>query len=118
MSGSEAELRIEPASDPRVKVGRYSVFTRINHWTLAGSFILLSVSGAALFHPTLFGLTVDECLLGTTRNAARALGLAGLGTLTPGAPADLAIWDINDPAELVYRIGFNPLHRRIFNGAI
>jgi formate dehydrogenase subunit gamma len=57
MSGSEAELRIEPAGDPRVKVGRYSVFTRINHWTLAGSFILLSVSGAALFHPTLFGLT-------------------------------------------------------------
>ena len=57
MSGSEAELRIEPAGEPRVKVGRYSVFTRINHWTLAGTFILLSVSGAALFHPTLFGLT-------------------------------------------------------------
>ena len=50
------------------------------------------------------------------RNAARALGLSNLGTLTPGAPADLAIWDINDPAELVYRIGFNPLHQRIKDG--
>ena len=58
MSGSEAELRIVPAGEPRVIVGRYSVFTRINHWTLAICFVLLAVSGAALFHPTLFGLTV------------------------------------------------------------
>jgi len=57
MSAPEAELRIEPAGEPRVKVGRYSVFTRINHWTLAICFVLLAVSGAALFHPSMFGLT-------------------------------------------------------------
>ena len=56
-------------------------------------------------------------MLGVTRNAARALGLAGeIGTLEAGKSADLAIWDIERPAELVYRIGFNPLHRRVWRG--
>ena len=44
MSGSEAQLRIEPAGEPRVTVGRYSVFTRINHWTLATCFVLLALN--------------------------------------------------------------------------
>ena len=66
---------------------------------------------------TLFRLTVEECLLGVTRNAARALGLAaGIGTLEAGKSCDLAIWDIERPAELVYRMGFNPLHARIWRG--
>ena len=66
---------------------------------------------------TLFGLTVDECLAGATRNAARALGLATeIGTLEVGKWADLAIWDIERPAELVYRLGFNPLHARVWRG--
>jgi imidazolonepropionase len=66
---------------------------------------------------TLFGMTVEECLLGVTRNAAAALGLSGeTGTLEPGKWADLAIWDIESPAELVYRMGFNPLHARIWRG--
>jgi imidazolonepropionase len=66
---------------------------------------------------TLFGLTVEECLAGVTREAARALGLqAETGTLEAGKSADFAIWDIERPAELVYRIGFNPLTARIFKG--
>ena len=65
---------------------------------------------------TLFRLTVAECLLGVTRNAARALGLADRGTLEAGARCDLAIWDIGSLAELVYRMGFNPLHARIWSG--
>ncbi|HBT67586.1 MAG TPA: imidazolonepropionase [Agrobacterium sp.] len=66
---------------------------------------------------TLFRMTVEECLTATTRNAAKALGLlAETGTLEAGKSADLAIWDIERPAELVYRIGFNPLHARIFKG--
>ncbi|MCA0401352.1 MAG: imidazolonepropionase [Proteobacteria bacterium] len=66
---------------------------------------------------TLFRMTVDECLAGVTREAARALGLLGeTGTLEPGKSCDLAIWDIERPAELVYRIGFNPLHKRIWRG--
>ena len=66
---------------------------------------------------TLFGLTVDECLRGVTRHAAEALGLGGeTGTLEAGKWADLAIWEIERPAELVYRLGFNPLHARVWRG--
>ncbi|EEX09332.1 imidazolonepropionase [Ruegeria lacuscaerulensis ITI-1157] len=65
---------------------------------------------------TLFGMTPAEALAGVTRNAARALGLADAGTIAPGQRADLAVWDVSHPAELAYRIGFNPLHARIFGG--
>jgi imidazolonepropionase len=68
---------------------------------------------------TLFRLTVDECLAAVTREAARALGLFGeAGSLEAGKHCDLAIWDIERPAELVYRIGFNPLHARVWRGRI
>ncbi|MFB0872685.1 MULTISPECIES: imidazolonepropionase [unclassified Sphingobium] len=68
--------------------------------------------GATLFH-----LTVEECLAGVTRNAARALGWQEqVGTLEIGKRCDLAIWDIESPAELVYRMGFNPLHARVWSG--
>ena len=66
---------------------------------------------------TLFRLTVPECLAGVTREAARALGRLGeIGTLEAGKRCDLAIWDIEQPADLVYRMGFNPLHARVRNG--
>ena len=66
---------------------------------------------------TLFRLTVEECLAGVTRQAARALGMLDrVGTLELGKACDLAIWDIERPAELVYRIGANPLHQRIWRG--
>ncbi|WP_299695061.1 imidazolonepropionase [uncultured Tateyamaria sp.] len=65
---------------------------------------------------TLFRLTPEEALRGVTVNAARALGLDAVGRIAPGHHADLAIWDISRPAELSYRIGFNPLHARLFGG--
>ncbi len=65
---------------------------------------------------TLFRLTPEETLAGVTRNAARALGLTDRGTIATGMRADLAVWDVARPAELSYRIGFNPLHKRIFGG--
>jgi imidazolonepropionase len=75
--------------------------------------LLLTMNMAA----TLFGMTVEECLAGTTREAARALGLLDdVGTLEAGKRADFALWDIGQPAELVYRMGFNPLHRRVYRG--
>ena len=77
--------------------------------------LLLTMNMAA----TLFHMTVEECLLGVSRNAARALGrLDTVGTIEVGKQADLAIWSVESPAELVYRIGFNPLHQRIWNGHI
>ena len=75
--------------------------------------LLLAMNMAA----TLFRLNVDEIISGVTREAARALGMSGeVGTITPGKWCDLAIWDIERPAELVYRIGYNPLWRRVFAG--
>ncbi|PTD19342.1 imidazolonepropionase [Sphingomonas fennica] len=74
---------------------------------------LLAMNMAA----TLFRLTVPECLAGMTREAARALGLQDrTGTLEAGKACDLAIWSVERPAELVYRMGFNPLHARIRSG--
>lgn len=65
---------------------------------------------------TLFRLTPEEALAGVTRHAARALGLADRGTLAAGMRADLAVWDVAQPAELAYRIGANPLHARYVAG--
>ena len=66
---------------------------------------------------TLFRLTVEECLAGVTREAARALGrLDEIGTLEPGKWCDLAVWAVERPAELVYWIGLNPLHARVWRG--
>jgi imidazolonepropionase len=65
---------------------------------------------------TLFRLTPEEALAGATRVAARALGLTDCGVIAPEMRADLAVWDVDHPAELAYRIGFNPLYTRIFGG--
>lgn len=92
---------------------RMAVATDNNPGTSPLTSLLLTMNMAA----TLFGLTVDECLAGVTREAARALGLLGqTGTLEAGKSADLAIWDVERPAELVYRMGFNPLRARIWRG--
>lgn len=66
---------------------------------------------------TLFSLTVPECLLGMTREAARALGrLDEIGTLEAGKSCDLAIWNVESPAVLLYHLGRNPLYMRVFKG--
>lgn len=90
-----------------------AVATDCNPGTSPLTSLLLAMNMAA----TLFGLTVTECMAGTTRIAAQALGLLGqTGTLEAGKSADFAVWDCASAAELTYRIGFNPLHRRIFKG--
>ncbi len=67
---------------------------------------------------TLFRLTPEEALMGTTAHAARALGLSDRGTLGIGQRADLAVWDAAHPAELSYRIGAEVLHTRIIGGRL
>ncbi|VIO71959.1 imidazolonepropionase [Bradyrhizobium ivorense] len=82
-----------------------------------GSSPLTSLLLAMNMGATLFRMTVAECITGVTREGARALGmLAETGTLEAGKWCDLAIWEIERPAELVYRIGFNPLRRRVWRG--
>jgi imidazolonepropionase len=84
-----------------------------------GSSPLTSLLLAMNMGATLFRLTVNECIAGVTREAARALGMIGeVGSLEAGKWCDLAIWDIQRPAELVYRMGFNPLRARVWRGEI
>jgi imidazolonepropionase len=91
-----------------------AIATDSNPGTSPITSLLLVMNMAA----TLFRLTVEEVVAGVTREAARALGkLPETGTLEPGKWCDLAVWDIERPAELAYRIGFNPLHARVRRGA-
>jgi imidazolonepropionase len=90
-----------------------AVATDCNPGTSPMTSLLLAMNMAA----TMFRMTVDECIAGVTREAARALGLAAdVGSLEAGKSADLAVWNIDQPAELVYRLGFNPLHARVWKG--
>ena len=82
-----------------------------------GSSPLASLLLAMNMACTIFRLTPEEALAGATREAARALGLDDAGRIAPGLRADLAVWDVAHPAELAYRIGFNPLTERIFSQA-
>lgn len=93
---------------------KIAVATDCNPGTSPLTSLLLTMNMGA----TLFRLTVDELIAGVTREAARALGrLREVGTLETGKWCDLAIWDVERPAELVYRIGFNPLFQRVWRGA-
>ncbi len=67
---------------------------------------------------TLFRMTPEEALLGTTAHAARALGFTDRGTLAPGMRADLCLWNLTHPAELSYRIGADSLHKSIIGGRL
>ena len=81
-----------------------------------GSSPMTSLTLAMNMACTLFRLTPEEALLGTTVHAAKALGLTDRGHIAPGLRADLCIWDADHPAELAYRIGATPLYARIFGG--
>jgi imidazolonepropionase len=105
------ETKMPPVAALRAHGVKIAVSTDLNPGTSPLNSLLLAMNMAA----TQFRLTVEECLLGVTRNAAAALGRPDVGTLTPGTKCHLAIWDIKDPAELVYNIGFNPLYRRIWS---
>lgn len=82
-----------------------------------GSSPMFSVLLALNMACTLFRLTPAEALAGVTRVAAKVLGCEDrAGVLGPGMDADVAVWDVQHPAELSYRIGFNPLHERLIGG--
>jgi imidazolonepropionase len=107
------EHRVPPIDAMRRHGVPIALATDSNPGTSPLTSILLTMNMGA----TLFRLTVNECIAAVTREAARALGLAHeIGTLEAGKFCDLAIWDIERPAELVYRMGFNPLHARVHHG--
>jgi imidazolonepropionase len=108
------ETKLPPLELLRANEVPMALATDCNPGTSPLTSLLLAMNMGA----TLFRMTVDECIAGVTRTAARALGLAErVGTLEAGKRCDLAIWNIDRPAELVYRMGSNPLHARIWGGA-
>lgn len=107
------ETHRPPVEHLRKHGTKIALATDCNPGTSPLTSLLLTMNMAA----TLFRLTVEECIAGVTREGARALGLLSeIGTLDVGKNCDLAVWDVARPAELVYRIGFNPLHARVRMG--
>ncbi len=107
------ETRVPPVDRFRAHGVPIAIATDSNPGTSPLTSLLLAMNMAA----TLFRLTPEEALAGVTREAARALGRLGeAGTLEAGKWCDLAIWNIERPAELAYRIGYNPLHTRVWRG--
>lgn len=99
------ERQLPPVEKLRAARVPIAIATDSNPGSSPVTSILLMLNMAC----TLFRLTPEEALVGVTRHAARALGLEGThGTLEVGKSADFAVWDIERPAELCYRIGFNP----------
>ncbi|WP_173934496.1 imidazolonepropionase [Chelativorans sp. Marseille-P2723] len=104
------ETSVPPVASLRRAGVPIAVATDCNPGTSPLTSLLLALNMAC----TLFRLTPEEALAGATRQAARALGLAeALGTVEPGKRAEIAVWNVEHPAELAYRIGFNPLDRLI-----
>ena len=107
------ETHVPPVAAFREAGVPMAVATDLNPGSSPMNSLLLAMNMAC----TLFRMTPEEALAGTTRHAARALGLSDAGTIEAGRRGDLAVWNAGHPAELSYRFGFNPLHRRYFAGA-
>jgi len=106
------EIQAPPVAAFREHGVKMAVATDLNPGTSPVHSLLLAMNMAC----TLFGLTADEAMAGATSHAATALGLQDRGRIAPGLRADLAIWDADDPAHLIYRLGLSPLHLRIIGG--
>jgi imidazolonepropionase len=105
------ETRLPPVEQFRTHGVPMAVASDLN----PGTSPVLSLRHAMNMACTLFRMTPEEALRGTTVNAARALGLSDRGTLDAGKRADFVIWNIDHPAELCYWIG-GALASRIFVG--
>lgn len=107
------ETKLPPVDQLRTHGVAMAVATDCN----PGTSPVASMTTAITLACVQFRLTPEEALRGATVNAARALGLADrIGTLEPGKAADLAVWDIERPAELAYWLGAPLLNRRYVGG--
>jgi imidazolonepropionase len=109
------ETRLPPLDLLRRHKVPLSLATDCNPGSSPTTSLLLMLNMAC----TLFKMTPEEALAGVTRNGARALGLQNrIGTLEPGKDADFVVWDIAEPAELAYRLGFNPFKQIVRQGKL
>ncbi|MFO1061949.1 MAG: amidohydrolase family protein, partial [Dongiaceae bacterium] len=109
------ETRLPPVAALRAAGVPIAIATDCNPGSSPATSLLLMLNMACTF----FRLTPAEALAGVTRHAARALGLGDShGVLAAGRVADFAVWDVERPAELAYRIAFNPLHQAVQGGRI
>ena len=106
------ETKLPPIAALRAAGVPMAVATDCNPGTSPLTSIRMTMNMAC----TLFGLTPEEALRGTTCNAARALGLADRGKLAVGLRADLAVWDIDQPAALAHDMGSPLLKARCIGG--
>lgn len=107
------ETRMPPLEALREAGVPLALATDCNPGTSPLTSLLLAMNLAC----TLWRLTPLEALLGCTAHAARALGRADIGALAPGKRADLALWDIERPADLAYAMGARPC-RLVVNGGV
>ncbi|MFN3930585.1 MAG: imidazolonepropionase [Brevundimonas sp.] len=113
-----AYLMLRETTPPPVELlRRHGVAIAVATDCNPGTSPLASMTAALNLACVQFRLTPEEALAGATRVAAKALDLsAEAGTLEPGKAADLAVWDIERPAELCYWLGKPLLHRRYVAG--
>ncbi|WP_419799665.1 MAG: imidazolonepropionase [Terasakiella sp.] len=108
------ETKLPPIGDLRKNGVPMAIASDSNPGSSPLTSLLLCLNMAC----TLFRMTPEEALIGVTRHGAQALGLSDkIGTLETGKMADLAVWDVEHPNELAYRIGYNPLIKRIYGDA-
>ena len=108
------ETRVPPIDVLRQHGVAMAVSTDCNPGSSPCTSLLLMLNMAC----TLFRLTPEEALAGVTRHAAHALGLHDRGVLAAGMRADLAVWDVQHPAELAYAFGARPLRQVVFAGVL
>lgn len=95
---------------PMELLRKYSVPMAIATDSNPGSSPITSIQLMLNMACTLFKFTPLEALSGVTINAAKALGVDNeKGKIAIGFDADIACWDIENPAELAYQFGVNPL---------
>jgi imidazolonepropionase len=109
------ETRVPPVDALRAAGVKMALATDCNPGTSPMTSLLLAMNMAC----TLFRLTPQEALAGTTANAARALGLqTDVGSLEVGKVADFVLWNVERPADLAYAIGFNPCRSAVRAGVM
>ena len=104
------ETQLPPLNSLRKAGVPLAIATDCNPGSSPLTSILLCMNMAC----TIFRMTPEEALAGVTRVAAHALGFGSeVGTIEVGKKAEFAVWNVDQPAELAYRMGYNPLSKML-----